>query len=474
MLFNSFQFLIFFPVVTLAFYLLPHKYRWFHLLAASCVFYMAFIPVYILILFSTIVIDYFAGILIERVSTQSKRRALVIITVILNLLVLAVFKYYNFFLEQAGIILSGLGYQAPNLPYLNILLPIGLSFHTFQALSYIFEVSRGNVKAERHFGIYSLYVMFFPQLVAGPIERPQNMLHQFHEEKHYDSNQMIIGIKIMLWGFVKKLVVADRLNVYVNEIYSQAYKTGSLNLWLAVMLFFPFQIYCDFSGYSSIAVGSAKVLGFNLMENFRTPFFSLTTSELWNRWHISLSSWFRDYLYQPIVIALRDYGKFSVVVGLMVTFFLSGLWHGAGLSFILYGLFQGTVVVLEFLLGIKTTKLSKKRYGKLIGVLSTYFFFSLSLIFFRSLGLRKAGYIFKKMFWDFDMQYVQISKVAVFSYTVSFASIVGLILFERWQGERLFYQSFSLAKEVVISLTLIVIMILFGVFYNVSFIYFQF
>ncbi|HTF29484.1 MAG TPA: MBOAT family O-acyltransferase, partial [Flavitalea sp.] len=241
-----------------------------------------------------------------------------------------------------------------------------------------------------------------------------------------------------------------------------------------VMLFFPFQIYCDFSGYSSIAVGSARVLGFNLMENFRTPFFSLTTSELWNRWHISLSSWFRDYLYQPIVIALRDYGKFSVVTGLMITFFLSGLWHGAGLSFIIYGLFQGTIMVLEFLFGIKTTKLSKKRYGKLIGVLSTYFFFSLSLIFFRSLGLRKAGYILKKMFWDFDMQYVPIGKVAVFSYTVSFASIAGLILFERMQGEKLFYQSFSLTKEVIISLTLIVIMILFGVFYNVSFIYFQF
>ncbi|HMF71160.1 MAG TPA: hypothetical protein VK616_06775, partial [Flavitalea sp.] len=217
MLFNSFQFLIFFPVVTLVFYLLPHRYRWFHLLAASCVFYMAFVPVYIFILFSTIVIDYFAGILIEQAGSQSKRRTLVTITVILNLLVLAVFKYYNFFLEQTDIILSGFGYRAPNLPYLDILLPIGLSFHTFQALSYIFEVSRGNVKAERHFGIYSLYVMFFPQLVAGPIERPQNMLHQFHEEKQFDSNRIIIGIKIMLWGFVKKLVIADRLGIYVNE-----------------------------------------------------------------------------------------------------------------------------------------------------------------------------------------------------------------------------------------------------------------
>jgi alginate O-acetyltransferase complex protein AlgI len=473
MLFNSFQFLIFFPVVTLIFFLLPHKYRWFHLLAASCVFYMAFVPVYILILFATIIIDYFAGIIIEQADPR-KRKMLVTITVVLNILVLAIFKYYNFFLDQASLILSGIGFRSLNLPYLDILLPIGLSFHTFQALSYIFEVSRGNVKAERHFGIYALYVMFFPQLVAGPIERPQNMLHQFHEERHFDGDRVIVGIKIMMWGFVKKLVIADRLGIYVNEVYSNASKVGSLNLWLAVMIFFPFQIYCDFSGYSSIAIGSAKVLGFNLMENFRTPFFSLTTSELWNRWHISLSSWFRDYLYQPIVIALRDYGKTSVVAGLLITFFLSGLWHGAGLSFILYGLFQGTVMVIEFLLGIKTTKLAKKPFGKIRGVLTTYFLFSLSLVFFRALGLRKVGTVFSKMFWNFDLHYVSFSKVVGFSYLVSFASIIALILFERSDGERLFYRSYSLSKEVMITLSMIIILILFGVFYNVSFIYFQF
>ncbi|RYG30989.1 MAG: MBOAT family protein, partial [Chitinophagaceae bacterium] len=321
---------------------------------------------------------------------------------------------------------------------------------------------------------YALYVMFFPQLVAGPIERPQNMLHQFHEEKKFDSDRIIIGLKIMLWGFVKKLVVADRLGIYVNEIYSNAYETGSLNLWLAVILFFPFQIYCDFSGYSSIALGSAKVLGFDLMENFRTPFHSLTTSELWNRWHISLSSWFRDYLYQPIVIALRDYGKLSVVTGLSVTFFLSGLWHGAGLSFIIYGIFQGTVMVVEYLTGVKSTKLAKKRFGKIRGVLTTYILFSLSLIFFRALGLRKAGYIIKKMFWDLDMQYVPLGKVGGFSYAVSLISIAALVLFERSKGDELFYNTYALGKEIAISITMIVLLILFGVFYNVSFIYFQF
>jgi len=473
MLFNSFDFLLFFPVVTLFYFLLPHKFRWFHLLAASCIFYMAFVPVYILILFATIIIDYVAGILIEKASGKTKK-LLLVLAIVLNILILCIFKYYNFFLDQSAIILSALGFRQFELRYLDILLPIGLSFHTFQALSYIIEVKRGNVKAERHFGIYSLYVMFFPQLVAGPIERPQNMLHQFHEEKHFDGNRVIMGLKIMLWGFVKKLVIADRLGIYVDEVYSSAQTTGSLNLWLAVLLFFPFQIYCDFSGYSSIAVGSATVLGFNLMENFRTPFSSLTTSELWNRWHISLSSWFRDYLYQPIVIFLRDYGKWSVVAGLIITFFLSGLWHGAGVTFILYGLFQGIVIVIEYLFGVKATKLSKKPYLKLRGILITYFLFSLSLIFFRSFGLRKAGRILKKMFWDIDMQFVHIPKMADFSYFISVASIAALLLFEGSRGERLLYQNYSLRKETIITSGMIILLILFGVFYNVSFIYFQF
>jgi D-alanyl-lipoteichoic acid acyltransferase DltB (MBOAT superfamily) len=433
---------------------------------------MAFVPVYIFILFATIIIDYFAGILLE--NAKEKRKLLLTITVVVNILVLCIFKYYNFFLDQAAVVLSSLGVEPYPFPYLNILLPIGLSFHTFQALSYIFEIYRGNIKAEKHFGIYSLYVMFFPQLVAGPIERPQNMLHQFHEVKTFDSNRIIIGLKIMLWGFVKKLVIADRLNIYVNEVYSNASQMGSLNLWLAVMLFFPFQIYCDFSGYSSIAVGTAKVLGFNLMENFRTPFFSLTFSEFWNRWHISLSSWFRDYLYQPIVIALRDYGKWSVVLGLFTTFFLSGLWHGAGIAFIVYGIFQGAVIVVEFLIGTKSSKLAKKPFGRIQGILTTFFLYSFSLIFFRSLGINKALCIIQKMFWDFDLQFQHVPKMVNFSYIISFISIAGLILFEHFRGERLFYQNYSITKEILISSVMIILLIVLGVFYNVSFIYFQF
>lgn len=473
MLFNSFQFLLFFPIVVLVFFLIPHRYRWIHLLGASCVFYMAFVPVYIFILFTTIIVDYIAGILIYK-SDGLTKRLIVIATVIVNLLILCIFKYYNFFLEQTAAFLSGLGIKYTQLPFLHILLPIGLSFHTFQALSYIFEIKRGNIEPEKHFGIYALYVMFFPQLVAGPIERPQNMLHQFHEEKTFETNRVIVGLKIMLWGFIMKLVIADRLGIYVDKVYADAYQVGNLNIWLAVMLFFPFQIYCDFAGYSLIALGSARVLGFNLMENFRSPFSSLTTSELWNRWHISLSSWFRDYLYQPIVIFLRDYGKWAVVLGLFITFFLSGLWHGAGLAFIGYGLFQGTVMIVEYLLGVKSSKLSKQRFGKLKGILVTYFFFSLSLVLFRSLGLRKTGHIFQEMFASFDFRFVDLPNISGLSYAIGIVGIAGLLIFERFRGTRLLYQNYSLRYEIAISSAMIMLLVLFGVFYNVSFIYFQF
>jgi D-alanyl-lipoteichoic acid acyltransferase DltB (MBOAT superfamily) len=434
---------------------------------------MAFIPVYILILFATIIIDYFAGILIEQ-SAGRKRKIILVTTIVLNVLVLCIFKYYNFFLSQTATLLSGLGFHGPPMPYLNILLPIGLSFHTFQALSYIIEINRGNVSAERHFGIYSLYVMFFPQLVAGPIERPQNMLHQFHEVKEFNQEKFISGFKIMIWGFIMKLVIADRLGIYVNEVYRDPGKMGTLNVYLGVVLFFPFQVYCDFAGYSAIAIGTARMMGFQLMENFRTPFASLTTSELWNRWHISLSSWFRDYVYQPVVIRYRNYGKLSVVLGLLLAFFLSGLWHGAGLSFILYGLFQGTIMVVEFLAGVKSTKRGKTLYGRIKGVVITYILFSLSLIFFRSLGLKKALVIFKKMFVDLDFKFVSLAKIPGFTFYASALSILALIIFETRGASKILYNSYAIGKEIFIASILLIILILFGVFYNVSFIYFQF
>ncbi len=283
MLFNSFQFLFFFPIVTLLYFLLPHRFRWLHLLIASCIFYMAFIPVYIFILFFTIVIDYIAGLMIEKES-GSKRKLYLILSIAVNVGLLAFFKYYNFFTENVNDLLRLLHIAYHPIPLLNIILPVGLSFHTFQAMSYTIEVYRGNQKAERQFGIYALYVMFYPQLVAGPIERPQNLLHQFHEEHKFDSQYLLIGLRLMMWGFFKKLVIADRVAQYVNIVYAYPNEFHYLNLIIAVF-FFGIQIYCDFSGYSDIALGSAQVMGFKLMTNFNRPFLnSVNIGEFWRRW----------------------------------------------------------------------------------------------------------------------------------------------------------------------------------------------
>ena len=283
MLFNSIEFVIFFILVTSLYFILPHKYRWFLLLVASCYFYMAFVPVYILILFFTIVIDYFAGIWIEEAQGKKKKQFLVL-SLVANIGVLAVFKYYNFLNDNLTFLLHGADWENP-IPYLSILLPIGLSFHTFQAMSYTIEVYRGHQKAERHFGIYSLYVMFYPQLVAGPIERPQNLLFQFRTEHKFDYERVVSGLRLMLWGFFKKLVIADRLAIYVNAAYGNPDEHTGLTLAVATM-FFAFQIYCDFSGYSDIAIGAARVMGYDLMKNFNRPYLSASISEFWSRWPI--------------------------------------------------------------------------------------------------------------------------------------------------------------------------------------------
>jgi alginate O-acetyltransferase complex protein AlgI len=384
-LFNSIEFLIFFPVVTILYFVLPHKYRWFMLLVASCIFYAFFKAIYLLILVFTIIIDYYAGIWIEQAETKRKKKRFLVLSLIANIGVLAVFKYYNFLNSNIEGILSFFGYHNP-VPYLKILLPIGLSFHTFQAMSYTIEIYRGNQKAEKHFGIYALYVMYYPQLVAGPIERPQNVLHQYHEKHSFDFDNVVKGLNMMAWGFFKKIVVADRLAVYVNEVYKDIPNATSASALIAV-IFFSIQIYCDFSGYSNIAIGASKVMGIDLMANFDRPFLSRNITEFWRRWHISLSTWFNDYLYTPLAINMRNLGKLAIALALFITFFISGLWHGAGWTFIVYGCIHGIALIYEFL----TKKLRKRAAKKIpsiiydnVSILLTFCFVSFSWIFFRS------------------------------------------------------------------------------------------
>lgn len=400
MIFNSKQFVIFFPIVVALYYLLPQKFRWLLLLIASCIFYMAFVPKYILILAFTIFIDYFAGLLIEK--AEGKRRKLIlIISIFANVGILAFFKYFNFFAENVNEIATFINWNY-SVEFLHILLPIGLSFHTFQAMSYTIEVYRRNQKAERHIGIYALYVMFFPQLVAGPIERPQNLIHQFYEYHYFNYERVTKGLKLMAWGFIKKIVIADRLAVMVNQVFDNSNNYGG-PIFIIATIFFAYQIYCDFSGYTDIARGGAQVLGFNLMNNFDRPYSSRSITEFWRRWHISLSSWFRDYVYFPLGGSKTS--NWKIYRNIFIVFLLSGLWHGANWTFVIWGAMQAiflmyeraTVSLRRSVLGFFNINTISRVYSA-IQVIITFTLICIGWVFFRAKTITEAWFILKSSF----------------------------------------------------------------------------
>ena len=484
MLFNSFHYLVFFTVVGLLYFSIPHKYRWFLLLISSCYFYMVFVPIYICILGFTIVVDYFAGILIEQ-STGKKRKAFLIASLCANIGVLAIFKYYNFFNDNLTVLLKDFGYSN-RFPYLSILLPIGLSFHTFQAMSYTIEVYRGNYKAERHFGIYSLYVMFFPQLVAGPIERPGNLLPQFRTEHNFDYKRVTSGLLLIAWGIFKKVVIADRLAIAVETVYSNSHAYNSLSLIIATV-FFTFEVYCDFSGYADVAIGSARILGFKLMKNFDYPFISKSFFEFWKRWHISLSSWFRDYVYFPLggnrVSAAKWYRN------IMIVFLISGLWHGASWNYVIFGALQGFYIVFGKITSNMRQELRRKLHlDNLSGlpILTTFLLLSFSVIFFRATNINTAFSIISRIFSgipdvfrEFFSGHTVLQNLGMnnFELTLSLLFIILLETIQYWHRKkdltRILRESPIYIRWPVYYAGLAAILF-FGVFENRLYIYFQF
>jgi alginate O-acetyltransferase complex protein AlgI len=477
MLFNSLQFFLFFPIVTILYFLLPHKFRWIHLLAASCIFYIAFIPVYIFILIFTIIIDYIAGILIENAKGK-KRKQFLLLSIIANVGVLVVFKYYNFFSDNINHLLHAFHISTFNVPLLGLILPIGLSFHTFQAMSYTIEVYRGNQKAERHFGIYALYVMFYPQLVAGPIERPQNLIHQFKEEHHFDYENAANGLRLMLWGMFKKVVIADKLALFVDPVFTHPSHYPSLTLLIAT-LFFTFEIYCDFSGYSDIAIGAARVMGFTLMKNFDKPYWSKSVAEFWKRWHISLSTWFRDYLY----ISLGG-NRVSIprwYFNLFIVFLVSGFWHGANWTFIAWGALHGFYLVFAIIRDklIGPIRIPARNF---FNVIITFILVSITWVFFRANSISDAFYILKRLPGSINdvihLHSFRIgSSLPLDKMPASIALIIFLLLVEAIQGKTdiqtlLKKQPFYLRWGTYY--ILIAGILLFGEFGSRTFIYFQF
>jgi D-alanyl-lipoteichoic acid acyltransferase DltB (MBOAT superfamily) len=343
------------------------------------------------------VIDYFAGILIENAPEERKKRWL-IMSLAANIGVLAVFKYYNFFIGNVQEVFNWMGITV-QLPLLRILLPIGLSFHTFQAMSYTFEVYYENQKAERNFGIYALYVMFYPQLVAGPIERPQNVLYQFYEKHVLKYENVADGLRMMLWGMIKKVVIADRLGLVTSRIFDDPASQSGINVVIGYV-FFTFQVYCDFSGYSDIAIGAARVMGFNLMKNFNFPFRAKSVSDFYKRWHMSLSTWFNDYLHTPLTYSFRRMGLRGVALATVITFFISGLWHGSAWQFILWGVMMGVAIAFEVL----TQKQRKAffalfpaRFGSLLAQFITFSYISFWCIFFRANTVGDAFMMMRKV-----------------------------------------------------------------------------
>jgi alginate O-acetyltransferase complex protein AlgI len=488
MLFNSIQFLLFFPIVTILYFVLPHKLRWIMLLVSSCIFYMSFIPKYILILAFTITIDYFVGVILERIDTGRKKIFLVI-SILSNIGILFVFKYFNFFNSNFGRIADFFHINYP-IQSLKIILPIGLSFHTFQSLSYIIEVYRGKQKAEKNFGIFALYVMFYPQLVAGPIERPQNLLWQFHERHYFDFNRVTEGLKLMLWGFFKKIVIADRLAVFVSHIYGAPENYKGMQLIIATV-FFGFQIYCDFSGYSDIAVGAGKVMGFDMMTNFDRPYLSKSIAEFWRRWHISLSTWFKDYVYIPM--GGNRVSKPRRYFNLFITFMLSGLWHGASWTYIFWGGINGLYQVVSLITKdirnkvVKIIRLDKlPAFHNAIKIVITFSLTMFAWIFFRAANIHQALYITKYMFVDtFNIDNVRsviniAQSIATFKkegLLISFALIVFLTVIEIVQRKVVIRQAIDsklkYAGWLVYYAGILTIIIL-GQFSKAQFIYFQF
>lgn len=392
MLFNSLHFAIFLPIVFGIYWLIPNKYRWFILLLSSYYFYMSWNAKYVVLILGTTLISFFAGLIIEDNSNKKIKNVVLALTLILCLGTLFVFKYLDFFFDSLNQICSLFTIKLSPIT-VSLILPVGISFYTFQTLSYVIDVYREDIKAERNFGIYAAFISFFPQLVAGPIERTRNLLPQIKGNKMFDYSDAVYGVKLMAWGFFKKMVVADNLAVFVDQVYSNVNNYQGFSLLLAT-IFFTIQIYCDFSGYSDIARGCAKLFNIKLIENFKSPYFSTTIKEFWSRWHISLSTWFKDYVYIPL--GGNRCSKLRRSINLLLTFLVSGLWHGASWTFVLWGGIHGVGQIIENLLGIKPVK--SNCFKRTVRIIFVFIFVSLTWVFFRASNFSSALYIFKNMF----------------------------------------------------------------------------
>lgn len=481
MLFNSLEFIFFFPVVIASYFVLSPKYRWILLLLASYYFYMCWDYRYIVLIIFSTVIDYISGIAIYNQKRKIIKKTFLLLSLCSNLGLLFFFKYFSFFASNVNNALDKFNIFA-DLPLYNFLIPVGISFYTFQTLSYTIDIYKGKQSPEYHLGRFALFVSFFPQLVAGPIERSVNLLPQFKENFSFDYVRIRDGLVLMCWGFFKKVVIADRLSEYVNEVYNNPEIYGGMQNIIATF-FFSFQIYCDFSGYSDIAIGTALIMGYRLMTNFRRPYLAPNIRDFWQRWHISLSTWFRDYVYIPL--GGNRVAKWRWQFNIFITFTISGLWHGAEWTFIIWGALHGFYLTFA----IWTNKW-QKGFNKISGLaknnsllrtsqaIVTFLLVYFAWIFFRANNTTEAlvfiENIFEKDFWNAPLN---LFRFAVDMH-LSFISIGLLILIEILEEKYSLYHKikllrYSLIKWLLLALLIFTILLL-GVWEEADFLYFQF
>ena len=406
MLFNSYGFLVFFPIVVVIYFLLPKRISYLWLLAASYYFYMGWNAKYALLLLVSTTITYVSGMLIQWLNDRHPdkicaKKWVVAGSFISNLAILFFFKYFNFTIESMNTVLRYIDLPTINTS-LDVLLPVGISFYTFQALGYTVDVYRGEIRAERNFFRYALFVSFFPQLVAGPIERSKNLLNQLRNPKSFSYERMCDGLMMMIWGYFLKLVIAVRIAIFVDNMYGNVGVYDGRYLLLASVLF-AVQIYCDFAGYSTIAIGAAEVMGFQLMDNFNSPYLSQSVAEFWRRWHISLSSWFKDYLYIPL--GGNRKGKVRKYINIMIVFLVSGLWHGANWSYVVWGGLNGIYQVVGAIFTPVRNRIKEKLHLKksplplvIIYMIVTFILVDFTWIFFRADNVQHAFAVIDSIF----------------------------------------------------------------------------
>lgn len=482
MLFNSWQFLIFFPTVVILFFALPGRYRQALLLLASYYFYMCWKAEYLFLILVSTLIDYTAGILMGKTERLARRRLYLILSLLTNLGLLFTFKYFNFFNDSFRLLFRHFN-LIYHVPALKVLLPVGISFYTFQTLSYTIDVYRGKKEPERNLVVFALYVAFFPQLVAGPIERSTRLLPQFYEKMEFDYERVKNGLLLMVWGFFKKVVIADRLAIYVNQVYGSPGDFSGPVLLLATY-FFAFQIYCDFSGYSDIAIGAAQVMGYRLMLNFNRPYFSKSISEFWKRWHISLSSWFRDYLYIPL--GGNRVARWRWYANLFIVFLVSGLWHGANWTFVVWGGLHGSYLLISIwtdgFRAFVRRKIGLEKHPalkKAIRVAVTFHLVLFSWIFFRAQSLTEALFIIRNIFSNW--QWPALMTVPGFGLTEIIFAVASIFVMEsvhllqRGTAIRDLLGRQSTGLRWAVYFLLVMAILLFGAYDNSrAFIYFQF